>query len=398
MKVFKDWKRTLIVLLFVLFPIQIHLAQSSSIFHKSELIENDEWIQWDSSCMLDNHSNWIEFPDLAPAPSLNCERTNISLQSGETYSKTYGFIADKQIYIYLKVLNGDLDLLVYNENNSLFQNSSNYPEYDEYITFIPEVNGNYTIQITSDSMDEILETDGILYVRQNMVFAGTKINYSMDSDSESLSSIFFRVDQDFSRIEVKVQNAPSLELGNISIFHDQSYYDRDDFYSFIFYEITYEITYPYELNTIENLKYQGRQTLQWVFQQVSYSLPLKEVSAVNQSTFINISANLPYKPELALVEEENGFPAGSNVQITSKSGIGEVEILVFPVLNENITIDGDNPIVDDDTDDNFNDDSDVNPNDILNLDSIPSFSLNHFSFLLIFSVGIIVLLTKLKTK
>ncbi len=401
MKALKVWKRIFPILLFVFFQTQILLVQSTIYILQSDIPEVTEWIEWDSSCRLDNNSNWIELPDLAPAPRLNCERTNLTLQLGESYNKTFGFIAGKQIYIYLNVQTGDLELLVFFENGTLFHNSSNYPGYDEYITFTPKVHGNFMIQITHDPTDEIPEAEGILYIRQNMIFAGAKISYSMDANSENISSIFFRVDQDFSRIEVIVQNSTTLEIGNISIFHDQSYYDRDDFYSFIFYDITYEIIYPSELYEIENQRYQGRQTLQWACQQVPYTIPLKEVSVANQSTFLNITADLPYKPELALVEEGTGFPAGSYVQITSKSGIGDVEIFVYPVVNEDI-IDADSPtdddVNDDANDDDIDDNSAVNPNDILNLDSIASFSLKRFSILLVFSIGIIVTVSMHKTR
>ncbi|RLI66431.1 MAG: hypothetical protein DRO88_01830 [Promethearchaeia archaeon] len=301
------------------------------------------WHEWDSKNRLNNDSVWIEFPDLAPAPSLNFVGIPITLGIGENTTFTYGLIGNHEVFIYLDVNVGDLNLKIFT-NGELLYNSSNYAEYSEYYSFIPQVSQNYSIEISHSVADLTLDAKGTLYIRQQMVLAGTKMNFFMNASSDDYNTLFLRVDQDFGG--VNISHDKSLLLRNLTIFHNRIYLDRDDYYSFLVYENTYDVIYPSELIPVDNQKFSGLQTLKWACQKEKFDLPILNQKFNNSSKELNISGLLPYKPEIGQSEVGTGFPAGSYIMVTSLSGSGMINLTIYNVdgeeLYENSSPDYDN--------------------------------------------------------
>lgn len=289
------------------------------------------WNEWDSKKRLNNESMWIDYPELAPAPSINSEGVPIELGFGENSTFSYGLLADQKVYVYLKVVVGDLNLEIYT-NGTLIHNSSHYQEYSEYYSFTPETNENFTFKILHPIDDAMEEAKGVFYIRQQMILAGTKMNFWMNASSENYDTLFLRIDQDFGGINITYDD--TLIMGNLSIFHNPIYLERDDYYSFLVYENTYEITFPSELIAVENQKFEGLQTLQWACQLSKFTTPIFH-QRINQSAGLaNFSGLLPYKPELGITEPGVGFPAGSYITFDSIDGFGWINVTVFPVKGE----------------------------------------------------------------
>lgn len=315
----------------------------------SDLTEDDSpkiaWKYWNSKDRLNNDSNWIEHPELKQAPPLNSAGIPILLDEAENSSFTFGVLADRQVYVYLEVEIGDLNLYILSSTGELLYNSSNYAGYNEFITFTPNENENIVIKIIHPIEDSTEIAQGLLYIRQNMVFSGTKMQFFMNATSENYSTLYFRVDQDFGGICLDYPN--SLVLQNLTIFHSIRYLERDDFYSFLVYEDTYELTNPTDLINVNNQKYTGLQTLEWACQKSAFSEPILDFAINNSHNFANVSGLLPYKPELGLVELGTGFPAGTYLTLSVIQGFGTVNITIYPVKGEEIL--QEDPINDDST-------------------------------------------------
>jgi len=290
------------------------------------------WKYWNTEYMLNKDSEWIGLPDLDNAPILGGNYNIVNLSSGEDFQKSYGFVEGKAVYIYLNVIEGNLEIFIDRENGTALINSTNVGSHDEYFTFTPDETANYQIRIETNSVDQC---EGELYVRQNLVFAGTKMNATLDTAVEDLSTVVFRVDQDFEGIEVN--STGDLVIANVSIISSIT-----DSYNFLYLNDTYthrfyENTYIYYDETVvrmcANYKYKGVQTLQYANRKTPMNDTIAFANATTD-TYLSIVSDRAYVPQLQPQEEDNGFPAGSIVVIEFASGADDALITVNSVKGE----------------------------------------------------------------
>ncbi|MHA1610662.1 MAG: hypothetical protein ACTSYU_01300, partial [Promethearchaeota archaeon] len=112
------------------------------------------WKYWDTEYMLNKDSEWIGLPDLDNAPIMGGNYNIVNLSSGEDFQKSYGFVEGKAVYIYLNVIEGNLELFIDRENGTTLINSTNVGSHDEYFTFTPDETANYQIRIETNSVDQ----------------------------------------------------------------------------------------------------------------------------------------------------------------------------------------------------------------------------------------------------